>query len=105
MIPIETDLFDIADRLKAIDPSYRLYYNTRLSKYQLVQSRKGKEDISSPFLSILLIAGVTHCLKTREKTPKSRLKSWKDKTWRTKRKSLTMRKAFEDKAERYLRKL
>ena len=35
MRPIETDLFDIADRLKAIDPSYRLYYNTRLSKYQL----------------------------------------------------------------------
>ena len=35
MIPIETDLFDIADRLKAIDPSYRLYDNTRLCEYTL----------------------------------------------------------------------
>lgn len=72
MIPIETDLFDIADRLKAIDPSYRLYYNTRLSKYQLYRVEKGKEEYQLTFpFDTLDCRCVTHCLKTREKTPKS----------------------------------
>lgn len=38
LVPVEHDLFSIADRLKEIDGRYGLYYNGRLDRFEIYAS-------------------------------------------------------------------
>lgn len=38
LIPVEHDLYSVADRLKEIDPRYELFYNAALGRYEIYAS-------------------------------------------------------------------
>ena len=60
---ITHDSFDIADRLKEIDPDYTLHYNRRTKKFEL-KGRRGEVLIVFPHDSIDARM-VTHARRTR----------------------------------------
>ena len=45
---IHTDVFDIADRLKEIDPNYTLHYNFHSKKFEL-RGKKGELQLVFPY--------------------------------------------------------
>lgn len=47
LIRIESDLFDIADRLKEIDAGYELYFNTLKNRYEVFA--RGVLQVAVPF--------------------------------------------------------
>lgn len=47
MIEITNDLFGIAERLKAVDDEYRLFYNTARSRYEVF--KRGSRAFIVPF--------------------------------------------------------
>ncbi len=61
-ILIKNDLFDISSRLKEIDPSYEVYFETELQKFTLWA--RGKRQLVFPFENLDARA-LTHTRKTR----------------------------------------
>lgn len=45
LIEIYYDVFDIASRIREIDSSYKLYYNTKLHRYELYSKRGLHENL------------------------------------------------------------
>ena len=60
---ITSDVFDIADRLKEIDPNYTLHYNRKTKKYEL-RGKDGVLTLVFPYESIDARM-ITHARKTR----------------------------------------
>lgn len=49
MILITNDLFDIASRLRSVNSSYRLYYNTQKSRYEVRNSNTNALEFVVPY--------------------------------------------------------
>ena len=61
-IEIKNDLFDIASRLKEIDPEYSVYFETDLQKFTLWG--KGKRQVIFPY-DTLDQRALSHAIETR----------------------------------------
>ncbi len=60
---IKSDVFDIADRLKEIDPNYTLHYNRRLKRFEL-RGKGGALTLVFPYKEIDARM-VSHARRTR----------------------------------------
>lgn len=60
---IRSDVFDIADRLKEIDPNYTLHYNRKLKRFEL-RGKGGVLTLVFPYKEIDARM-VTHARRTR----------------------------------------
>lgn len=61
---IESDVFDIAKRLKEVDPTYKLNYNGKTKKFELYGGKKCERLIVFPF-NAMDERMVIHARKTR----------------------------------------
>ena len=49
MIEITNDLYDIATRLRSVNDSYRLFYNTQKCRYEVRNSNTGALEFVVPY--------------------------------------------------------
>lgn len=49
MIEIINDLYDIASRLRSVNDSYRLYYNTQKQRYEVKNCNTGMLEFIVPY--------------------------------------------------------
>lgn len=50
LIAINNDLFDIADRLKSVNPCYKVFYNVAKSRYEVHSDGKHAEENTLAFV-------------------------------------------------------
>lgn len=106
MIEVHSDLFDIGKRLKEIDNRYRVFYNTKKSKFELHIQKGDKVSylLTFPFNNLDARA-ITHCYKTRTERCEQIFNEIEESNKKLEREQLYQaRKQAENKAEQVFSK-
>ena len=99
LILIQSDVFDIADRIKEVDEEYRLYYDIRNSRYEV--RKKGElcvtwtEPLSAALVTKLRETHVRRRLELLKQIERDELRAQKEAEHR-------MREAIGEATERFL---
>lgn len=104
MIRIDSDLFDIAQRLKAIDRGYVVFYNPDNRKYLLYKEERGKVEyqLAFPFDS-LDARCIDFCFKTRVERARELLIELENENLKNEKTQIhKAKKTAEKKAEEFI---